>query len=153
MKSLEAARKLIENVYLIDNYLINFEIFVFNPRLGCINCGSSSHSSCTGDQSCEEMKSYIHCASKEHISIKCPVYLAKVATAKSNKKKSYAEALALPAGLSSLKTQAVQEKSSFSSPPQNSTKVPTSDLDFILKITFQVALRWLDVCEGSPVLP
>lgn len=106
LNTIEEAKLLIENGLIIEESFVNFFPFVFNPRIICRDCGSLEHKSCNdskclncagnhGTEDCDAMETVYccYCRSKEHNPDQCSVYKEKLSKAKSNKKKSYAEAL------------------------------------------------------------
>jgi hypothetical protein len=93
MRSLEAAKQLISDGFIFDNFFLMFKAFVFKPKVGCKTCGSLQHVFCELSNERDETKECIHCGSEEHVSVKCALYETAVKEAKANKKKTYASAL------------------------------------------------------------
>jgi hypothetical protein len=87
------ASKIIQDGHFFESYHLEFQPFVYKPKVAC-KCGSIHHSSCVPPPQTSDQESNICANCKgEHPTKTCDVLKLKMKNALENKKRSYAEAL------------------------------------------------------------
>ena len=157
MKSLNAAKDLVENGFLFRDTFFNFEIFVFKPKIGCQNCGSFKHFQCEAkDTKSGSTVMYCrHCYSTEHNSFKCVIYLDFLKEAKAKKRKTYAEAISAPSSISTSskkKIGATSSKSQFIQRKENYTIHENKSSNNFFKNMYENPLSFITTIVSSVLM-